>query len=992
MKKFILLFCLLIAFTISFSQTGQLDPSFGNKGLVITDAGIKIFANTTGYQSLQASDGSIYTIFFLGQNSTYHIAKRFINGITDSSYGTYGISKPLPIASKTAVMEADDKIIILGGNQITRILTTGVIDSSFGTNGLAHCLMNMANGITIATSGKIYVAGYSTLGSTMNDQFYATEAYNNDGSVDSSFNGTGIVVSDFGFRPPPNREYFAEGDLAETVAVQPDGKILVAGHADTYSTGLDFALVRYNVNGTFDSSFGSNGKQFTDISSGGDETAYDILLTSDNKIVLAGYTGYYSFAVTRYTASGTPDSTFNHTAYQTGIAVTDPSFEPFAILQNDNGIVLSGSAINGSTEAFVLEKFTSSGSIDSSFGVNGFVYTNVDSLTDVARNILRQQDDKFIVTGNTMNADVSTLVRYYANGKIDSSFNKIGKALQSYNQGSTIFNAVQITSDKKIVAGGITTDSTGTALLIARYNEKGVPDSSFGVNGKQITNFGRDVFGNTLVIQNDGKYILTSNIAIVRYTVSGQLDSTFNGNGKLVTAATTDTLMPAAALQQDSKIILAGTTFDESTSVYKYAVYRLNTDGSYDTTFGHTGKIFNSFTFGSSVGTCTGVQPNGKILVGGYSIFRPDIFTATSGFILARYNTDGSLDSSFGDGGVVNTVFGSDRYIAQSLAIQSDGKIIMGGYTQNNDGSVTSFFIARFKGDGSLDSSFNQVGFSQPAGVGNNASLAVSVALKDDGRIALGGADGSGNFGIILFKTDGSLDSTFGTNGIVNTVVSSYNHGTLKALTFAPDALYAVGSGQYPGKLGVIAKYSFASSVLPIALFNFEGTLQSNSILLQWQVALAAGLNNFIVEKSTDNLQFIPIGTVLAKRSNLNESYTFPDTNPVQGLNYYRLILTDAEGTKSYSKIISVNYTSLINVFKLYPNPATDLIIVAGSTIYGHTLLRLINSAGSTVKSLDIYLHENETYGIGISNLPKGVYILDIRTAAANIQKQFVKK
>ena len=208
------------------------------------------------------------------------------------------------------------------------------------------------------------------------------------------------------------------------------------------------------------------------------------------------------------------------------------------------------------------------------------------------------------------------------------------------------------------------------------------------------------------------------------------------------------------------------------------------------------------------------IQNDGKIVVAGSSYLN-DI----ENFSLSRYNTDGSFDTTFSHDGKQNNVFGPDDYFAESLAIQNDGKIVVAGSSETPSGNSSSFVVARYKTNGDLDNTFNGNGF-QSTYLGSHLNFSVhrSVANQQHGRIAVGGTND--NYAIVLYKNDGSPDSTFGSDGIQTTDIG-IGGSSIQSIAFADNKLYAAGNGQFPGTLGVVARYLLAEGGIACEPFGF---------------------------------------------------------------------------------------------------------------------------------------------------------------------------
>ncbi len=268
-------------------------------------------------------------------------------------------------------------LVVLGAvflvlSQASLAAVDGDLDSTFGSGGKVVTgffgRSNGANAIALQADGKMVVAGSAL--SALGPPDFALARYNGDGSLDSAFGSGGRVTTDFGGR----------SDNASAVAIQPDGKILAGGGADLAGTQFDFALVRYNVDGSLDSTFGSGGKVTTDFN-GGLDAAAALALQTDGKIILAGFatTGDPHMAMARYNSNGTLDSNFG----SAGKVVTNINgtrdFANAVAIQSDGKIIAGGSTLTplGSFVMFGLARYNPDGSLDPAFGSGGRVTTQV---------------------------------------------------------------------------------------------------------------------------------------------------------------------------------------------------------------------------------------------------------------------------------------------------------------------------------------------------------------------------------------------------------------------------------------------------------------------------------------------------------------------------------------------------------------------------------------------------------------------------------------
>jgi uncharacterized delta-60 repeat protein len=266
---------------------------------------------------------------------------------------------------------------------------------------------------------------------------------------------------------------------------------------------------------------------------------------------------------------------------------------------------------------------------------------------------------------------------------------------------------------------------------------------------------------------------------VARYNRDGTLDTDFNAGGKVTTTLTNQTDEGnAVALQSDGKIVVAGTT-TEGTSVQRFAVVRYNANGSLDTGFGTSGKAVTAFASGPDRAYAIAIQPDGKILVGGEATI-----TATGlDFALVRYNTDGSLDTGFGTGGKVLTAIkaSTGRDAINALALQN-----VGGETRIvAAGGEGDFLLARYTPNGTLDSSFGTAG--KIASVfGSTIGSAYAVTIASDGKLVVAGYS-SNDFSLARLTDTGALDSSFGTGGKVVTPLNATNSDIATAVTLQSD-------------------------------------------------------------------------------------------------------------------------------------------------------------------------------------------------------------
>jgi uncharacterized delta-60 repeat protein len=313
------------------------------------------------------------------------------------------------------------------------------------------------------------------------------------------------------------------------------------------------------------------------------------------------------------------------------------------------------------------------------------------------------------------------------------------------------------------VKGKTTNDADG---VLVRYNPDGSLDSTLGGDGIQTTSLGSsaDSFWD-LAVQADQKIVAAGLVVgnngqmlVARYLPDGSLDPSFDGDGKAFTSfpggGRRDTHVAAQAyaleLQPDQKLVVAGRVWNYTTGKWRFGLARFNSNGSLDTTFGGTGQLTTDFGVGGSYEVSDlALQSDGKVIAAG---------GGGGHFLLARYNANGTLDSSFdGDGKVVLDASSADGGgVFGGLVIQPDGKIVAVGLQYPSQGIVT-----RFNQDGSLDSSFGNGGLVKYPEI---PSALREVELQSDGKIVVSGVY---DLRATRLNSDGSIDTSFGGTGTV---------------------------------------------------------------------------------------------------------------------------------------------------------------------------------------------------------------------------------
>lgn len=399
--------------------------------------------------------------------------------------------------------------------------TPGALDPSFGTGGKVvtsfGTLRDQANALALQPDGKILTAGVTFHAAGGYD--FALARHNIDGSLDSTFGTGGKVITDL-----------PDLSVAYGVAIQPDGRIVAVGRNGGGGFGgsgqpEDFVAVRYNANGSLDGSFGTGGVVVTDFGPSNTlERAYAVIIQPDGKIVAGGTAlgpTNRDFALVRYNTDGSLDTGFGTGGKTTTAIGGDDTIYALA-LQSDGKIVAVGEGFIG----FAAARYNPDGSIDTGFGNAG----EVTGATTVAKGVAIQADGKIITAGKGQAGGVATnfsLVRLNANGSFDNSLGNSG-VIQTDLGPNSEANSMALLPDGRIVAAGMISATGGTDLAVLRYNPNGALDPSFGTGGQVITplSAGEDLAA-AMAIQPDGRIVAagyqnvgTDNVdmSLVRYT------------------------------------------------------------------------------------------------------------------------------------------------------------------------------------------------------------------------------------------------------------------------------------------------------------------------------------------------------------------------------------------------------------------------------------------------------------------------------------------
>ena len=816
------------------------------------------------------------------------------------------------------------------------------------------------------------------------------------GTIDLTFNSSDIGL--------------ANGDGANNnvyaTCLQSDGKIIIGGIFTSYNGTAVNRIARLNTDGTIDTTF--------DTGTGVNSTIYSISMQSDGKIIIGGsfttFNGVSRSGIARLNTNGSLDNTFNP-----GTGVNNGTIKTTCI-QSDGRIIIGGgfTSFNG-TARNRIARISSDGSIDLFFNPGTGANSGINSIS-------MQSDGKFIIGGGFTSYNgifASGIARINTNGTLDSSFVSGTGAFVSL--GIPIYTTC-IQNDGKIIIGGDFTSYNSNAInRIARLNVDGSLDTSFNVGN------GASSAINSISIQNDGKIIIGgffssyNNIIknrIARLNTDGTIDNTFTS-----ITASSDYEIDTTVIQSDGKIIIGG-KFTINNGTTKSYISRLNASGFLDNTFNRVyggnssvwttslqsdGKIiiggdftvynntprrriarlntdgsldtsFNSGLGADGIVYSTAVQSDGKIIIGGDFTN----FNSTSRNGISRLNTNGSIDNSFNPG---TGTYSGDIYAIHSISVQNDGKIIIGGNFTSYNGTTVNR-IARLNSDGTLDFSFNP-------GTGAN-DLVYSTKIQSDGKIIIGGRftsyNGTFRRGIARLNVDGTIDPSFnpgsGTTGTLPVYIAT--------ISIQSDGKIIIGGGfnNYNG-----------TSINRIARINSDGSLDGS-------FNPTSGADGIIYTSSIQSDAKIIIGGEFSSyngtsRNNIARLNTDGslDTafNPGLGANntvWTNSIQNDGKiiiggqytsyNSIGRNRVARINGNTSLNVndfehnsVQIYPNPSKGVLQIHFNSLLENKQLDIYTILGQLVFSKVIT--DKET-SIDISNQPKGVYIYNLYSNNSKIK------
>ncbi len=789
-----------------YNADGTLDTTFSGDGIFLLNNSNSDNLNAVAIQT----DGKIVAVGQSNSSSEAYVIRLNTNGTLDTTFSGDGIFEiPNAGIALSVALQTDGKVVIgsrglSGESIIVRLTTAGALDTTFDTDGLVSLSPSHFEpyGLAIQSNGRIVVAGTSSIfagGDISTVRLLTT------GALDPSFDSDGIAVT----------AVYAGDSESRSLAIQTDGKIVVGGGPGANGSETESALVRYNSNGSLDTTFDGDGIKTFNLNIGsGDKYFNDLTVQTDGKILAIGDTTYSvpslfvveDFTILRLNADGSSDTSFDGN----GIVRSQWCEQGSDLaLQTDGKIVAIGlqerPSVPGET-GICTQRFNDNGAVDSSLnflagdGTMKQTVLSSQEFTSVEA-IAAQLNGKIYVAGWGEVANQSyvnaKLMRLNADGTLDTSFMDEGVFEYKNSSTSTYFNDLKVLSDGSLIVAG----EAGIPLggVIAKFTPSGALDTTFSVDGVTNVSAISRIYG--LTVQPDGKVIgcgsngsglATRNGKIVRLSATGTLEtdvfSTFgNANNNEIFEC---------SLQSDGKLVVAGYGNDGSSDVI--GISRKLTTLATDTTFGTGGIVTNDLSAAlNDRATDMIVQSDNKIVVSSTGLN----VGGDRDFAILRYDQNGVLDpnftENFGTNGIslIDFVIGNPNDDANAILFQPDGQMILGGLSDN--ATDKRFGLAKVNANGSPALGFGTLGRVVTTFPNNDARInALGFYLTD--RIVAAGKTWNGtdyDFAVARYQNEliptaanvsvSGRVSSANRNGIKNVIVTlvSPNGSVLTART-----------------------------------------------------------------------------------------------------------------------------------------------------------------------------------------------------------------
>ena len=565
-------------------------------------------------------------------------------------------------------------------------------------------IYDFATSVLVQPDGKIVTAGYADYSFGGNHKF-AVSRQNADGSLDTSFGGTGKVTVQMG----------SVSSGAEAIVMQPDGKFVLVGSAYN-GVRSQATILRLNSNGSLDTSFDADGKLVLSLGSFNDD-ALAVTVQTDNKIVVAGYTHNgvnNDFAVLRLNANGSVDASFGVAGKAVIPIGTAEDYAYSVVAVHSQKTLVAGYARNGGNADFALIQLNANGSLDTNFGTNGKVVVPIGAGDDIASQVIINSSGNIFVVGSAAGATGNdfAIAKFENGGDPYPGFGTNGKVIVSFGSGNDVAKSVSVDASGRVVVAGYSVQGGFEQTAFLRLNDNGTLDTSFGVGGKLLLPIGTDNSNVEKVItQPDGKLVAVGSASfgalepflVFRLNPDGSYDKTFGGNSPVNTlGATLAYTENGAAMVMDSDVgvydieLASGANFAGD---YNGATLALARNGG-----ANAQDIFSA----KSGGTLAALTHGGALVVGGITV--GSVTANNAGTLVLTFNSSGTSAR-------VNSVLQQIAYSNASDAPSASAQI---NWTFS-DGNVTG------QGTGGALTATGSVTFNITAV--NDAPVATAVVL-----------------------------------------------------------------------------------------------------------------------------------------------------------------------------------------------------------------------------------------------------------------------
>ena len=781
---------------------GDPDPAFGVGGLVLhTPGSISLNIGSQPESVIELGDGKLLVAGHSENGTEVNgfadtdilLARYLPDGQLDTSFGHQGIvtnATSSALSHVTGMLEqADGKLLVFGVHSevsayrkgmLVRYLPDGRLDASFADGGVLTLdlgsLGDQVNAAIQQSDGKIVIAGSGNNGAGTD---FALARLHDNGTLDASFGTNGVVITDAG-----------NGEIAQAL-IEQNGKLVAVG-----SGGSGIIIMRYLADGSLDTTLDGDGIVDLDVGSGLD-SGMSAFALSNGQLLVGGVTGSTTSSLLRFNDDGSLDQNYALFGVHT--------------LTSQSGVTALRALANGKILALSRDSRTAQlnadGTVDTGFANNGETATL--SYMVEAKDAIELLDGDRVVIGRTAAGEI-VLSRSQSNGALDESFDG-----DSGTGDGIVINQPRRVSSQTSVQTLLTQDDGKTIAIgyanngdrdiaLTRYLHDGQLDVSFGSNGVTfLGGSGSDDTAQHAIWQGD-KILVAGRMGgyafVARFHHDGALDSSFGNNGYRLVASGTGTVFSQLQLLPDGRIFAVGEWRQDTDTDFFAAMF--SADGALDTGFASNG--FNHYPLLGQEYARGALAVNGRFLLVGATRTN---FSSSYSLRVLRINSDGAVDTSFGNNGIMSYSL-SNPSIGQVIT-DHNGKALISG------SSASDMFAMRLNSNGSVDASFGSQGIAT-FDVNGYSTSNHGLTEQADGKIVLAGFSippgGNQNFALLRLNADGTADTTFADNGILD--IDLYSHERFFAITPQAD--------------GKLVAAGFANSFGQFALLRVEGLLDSD--------------------------------------------------------------------------------------------------------------------------------------------------------------------